>query len=95
MQYVPVKPSWHWQLNCPPAWLRQRPRGPHTLDEIKRTPPGVLLDATATVQLSITEGGRQGVVRQWSRSREQFLPSKSSVHLQTYPAPRLKHWPPL
>ena len=56
-----MNPSWHSQLNWPPAWLRQRPWGPHTLDEMRRTPPRVLLEATATVQLSITaEEGAAG-----------------------------------
>lgn len=54
-QYVPVNPSLHSQLKCPPAWLWQRPCGPQTFEEMSRLPPGVLLDATATVQLSITE----------------------------------------
>lgn len=58
-QYVPVKPSSHSQLNRPPARLRHVPCGPHTLDEIMRKPLDVLLDATATVQLSITEKRRK------------------------------------
>ncbi len=63
-QYVPVNPSWHSQLKCPPAWLRQRPWGPQTLEEMNRMPPGVLLDATATVQLSITAGKTWGLSHQ-------------------------------
>lgn len=51
---MPLKPSWHSQVNWPPAWLLQRPWGPQTFEEIYRSPSGVLLDATATVQLSIT-----------------------------------------
>lgn len=74
-QYVPVNPSWHSQLKCPPAWLRQRPWGPQTLEEMSRMPPGVLLDATATVQLSITAG------RGWSH-QESFW-SKSLIYTRS------------
>ena len=50
---MPLKPSSQIQLKFPVGWLTQRPRGPHTLDEMCRTKEESL-DATATVQLSIT-----------------------------------------
>lgn len=52
---MPLNPGSQAQVKLPPGWLTQRPRGPHTLDEMCRTPAESLV-ATAMVQLSIAGG---------------------------------------
>lgn len=54
-----MNPGSQEQLKFPAGRLMQRPWGPHTLDEMCHTRLWVSLVATATVQLSITEGKNQ------------------------------------
>lgn len=51
-----MNPGSQEQLKFPAGRLMQRPRGPHTLDEMFHTLFLVSLVVTATVQLSITWG---------------------------------------
>lgn len=55
-----MNPGSQEQLKFPAGRLMQRPWGPHTLDEMCHTRFWVSLVATATVQLSITLGVRNG-----------------------------------
>lgn len=68
---MPLKPGSHTQLKLPAGRLKQRPRGPQTLEEMWRTPAESLL-ATATVQLSITartfEGRRKKMNHHFSQT---------------------------
>lgn len=64
---MPANPGSHEQLKFPAGRLRQRPWGPHTLDEMRHARFWVPLVATSTVQLSITlGGGERDISKFWS-----------------------------